>query len=143
MEGLALPLPVRVISELLGIPPADRDLLTQWSAALSRALDPDFLLTDEDRISQRDARDAFRAYLRDLLPVRRRSPGEDLISALVQVHDEGDTLTEDELIATAILLLIAGHETTRSLISGGALALFVIPASSPSCGSSQNSPSRP
>jgi cytochrome P450 len=124
VEGLAQPLPVRVISELLGIPPADRDLLTQWSAALSRALDPDFLLTDEDRISQRDARDAFRAYLRDLLPVRRRSPGEDLISALVQVHDEGDTLTEDELIATAILLLIAGHETTRSLISGGALALL-------------------
>jgi cytochrome P450 len=124
VERLALPLPVRVICELLGIPPADRDLLTQWSAALSRALDPDFLLTDEDRASQRDARETFRAYLRDLLPVRRQSPGDDLISALVQVHDEGDTLSEDELVATAILLLIAGHETTRSLISGGALALL-------------------
>ena len=124
MERLALPLPVRVICELLGVPPGDHDLLVGWSAALSRALDPDFLLTGDDRARQRDARDAFAAYLRGLLPVRRQFPGDDLISALVQVHDEGDALSEDELIATVILLLVAGHETTRSLIGGGALALL-------------------
>jgi cytochrome P450 len=56
--------------------------------------------------------------------VRRSFPGGDLISALVQVHDEGDALSEDELIGTVMLLLVAGHETTRSLIGAGALALL-------------------
>jgi cytochrome P450 len=124
VERLALPLPVRVICELLGVPPADRGLLVGWSAALSRALDPGFLVTEDERARQRDARDAFAAYVRGLLPVRRRFPGGDLISALVQVHDEGDALSEGELIGTVILLLVAGHETTRSLIGGGALALL-------------------
>jgi cytochrome P450 len=124
MEGLALPLPVRVICELLGVLPDDYDLLVGWSAALSRGLDPGFLLTDEDRARQRDARDAFAAYLAGLLPVRRQFPGDDLISALVRVHDEGDALTESELITTVTLLLVAGHETTRSLIGGGVLALL-------------------
>ena len=124
VEGLALPLPVQVICELLGVPPGDRDLLVGWSAALSRALDPDFLVSDDERARQRDARDAFAAYVRGLLPERRNLPGDDLISALVQVHDEGDTLNEGELISTVILLLVAGHETTRSLIGGGALALL-------------------
>jgi cytochrome P450 len=127
VERLALPLPVRVICELLGVRPDDRDLLIGWSAMLSRALDPGFLLTDDERAGQRDARDAFAAYLRGLLPVRRRFPGDDLISALVQVHDEGDTLSEDELIGTVMLLLVAGHETTRSLIGGGVLALLTHP----------------
>jgi len=124
VERLALPLPVRVICELLGVRPGDHDLLVGWSAALSRALDPDFLLTGDDRARQHDARAAFAAYLRGLLPVRRQFPGGDLISALVQVHDEGDALSEDELIAIVMLLLVAGHETTRSLIGGGALALL-------------------
>lgn len=124
VERLALPLPVRVICELLGVPPSDYALITEWSAALSRALDPGFLLTGANRVRQRDARNAFAAYLRGLLPVRRDFPGGDLISALVQVHDEGDALSEDELIGTLMLLLVAGHETTRSLIGGGALALL-------------------
>ena len=127
VERLALPLPVRVICELLGIRPDDRGLLVGWSAALSRALDPSFPLTDDERARQRDARDAFAAYLRGLLPARRRFPGDDLISALVQVHDQGDTLSEDELVGTVILLLVAGHETTRSLIGGGALRLLTHP----------------
>jgi len=128
ISGLALPLPVAVISELLGIPPGDRARLVTWSAALARALDPGFLITDEERQRQRAALDEFAAYLRALLPARRRSPGGDLISALIGVHDSGASLTEDELIGMCMLLLIAGHETTRSLIGGAVLALLRNPA---------------
>ena len=99
-----------------------------WSAALARALDPGFLISDEERLRQRTALDDFAAYLRGLLPARRRSPGGDLISALIGVHDSGASLTEDELIGMCMLLLIAGHETTRSLIGGAVLALLRYPA---------------
>ena len=128
ISGLAQPLPVAVISELLGIPPADRPRLVAWSDALARALDPPFLISEEERGRQRAARDEFAAYLRGLLPSRRRSPGGDLISALVGVHDAGGPLTEDELIGLCMLLLIAGHETTRSLIGAAVLALLRHPA---------------
>jgi cytochrome P450 len=124
IDMLALPLPVAVISELLGIPPADRPRLVAWSHGLARSLDPGFLVTEEERARQREARAEFAAYLRGLLPARRASPGDDLISALVSVHDAAGTLTEDELIALCILLLVAGHETTRSLIGAVVLALL-------------------
>ena len=127
IETLALPLPVAVISELLGIAPDDRPRLVSWSAALARSLDPGFLITEEERARQRDARDEFAAYLRGLLPARRRSPGDDLISALIEARDSGASLTEDELIGLCMLLLIAGHETTRSLIGAGVLALLSHP----------------
>jgi cytochrome P450 len=125
---LALPLPVRVISELLGIPPADRPKLVTWSEQLSRSLDPGFLIPPDVRAGMRAARDGFHEYLAALIPERRRSPGADLVSGLVQVHDYGGRLTEDEIITTCRLLLIAGHETTRSLIGGGVLALLRHPA---------------
>jgi cytochrome P450 len=128
ISGLALPLPVAVISELLGIPPGDRPRLVTWSAALARSLDPAFLVTDEERLRQRAARHDFDAYLCELLPSRRRSPGDDLISALIGVHDSGGSLTEGELLGMCMLLLIAGHETTRSLIGGAVLALLRHPA---------------
>jgi cytochrome P450 len=128
ISGLALPLPVAVISELLGIPPGDRPRLVAWSDALARALDPGFLISDDDRARQREARTEFAAYLRGLLPSRRRSPGGDLISALIGLHDAGGSLTEDELIGLCMLLLIAGHETTRSLIGASVLALLRHPA---------------
>jgi cytochrome P450 len=128
ISGLALPLPVAVISELLGIPPADRPRLVGWSDALARSLDPQFLISEEERGRQRAARDEFAAYLRGLLPSRRRSPGGDLISALIGVHDAGGPLTEDELVGLCILLLVAGHETTRSLIGAVVLALLRHPA---------------
>ncbi len=128
IAGLALPLPVAVISELLGIPVADRPRLVAWSDALARSLDPGFLISEEDRARQRAARLEFAAYLRGLLPSRRRSPGDDLISALIGVHDSGGALTEGELIGLCMLLLIAGHETTRSLIGSAVLALLRHPA---------------
>lgn len=125
---LALPLPVRVISELLAIPRADRPKLVTWSEQLSRSLDPGFLIPPDVRVAMRAARDGFHDYLAALIPERRRSPGADLVSGLVQVHDEDGRLTEDEIITTCRLLLIAGHETTRSLIGGGVLALLRHPA---------------
>jgi cytochrome P450 len=128
IAGLALPLPVAVISELLGIPVADRPRLVAWSDALARSLEPGFLISEEDRARQREARLEFAAYLRGLLPSRRRSPGDDLISALIGVHDSGGALTEGELIGLCMLLLIAGHETTRSLIGSAVLALLRHPA---------------
>jgi cytochrome P450 len=124
IEQLAQPLPVAVICELFGIAPDDRPLLVSWSAALARSLDPPFLIPAEERAGQQAARAEFATYLRGLLPARRHAPGDDLISALIQAHDEDGSLTENELIGLCMLLLIAGHETTRSLIGSGVLTLL-------------------
>jgi cytochrome P450 len=127
IETLASPLPVTVISELLGVPSADYDRLVAWSDALARGLDPAFLIPAEDRERQQVARAEFGAYLADLIAERRRSPGDDLVSALASVTDGGDVLSEEELIATCILLLVAGHETTTSLIGSAVLGLIKHP----------------
>jgi len=127
IEALASPLPVTVISELLGVPSADYDRLVAWSDALARGLDPALLIPAEDRERQQVARAEFGAYLADLIAERRRSPGDDLVSALASVTDGGDVLSEEELIATCILLLVAGHETTTSLIGSAVLGLIKHP----------------
>ena len=126
--ALAYPLPVIVISELLGVPPEDRDLFRGWSDALARGLDPDFLLPADDLARRDEARDQFAAYFTELADRRRTEPREDLLSALVAVWDEGETLSVDELLSTCVLLLVAGHETTVNLIGNGALALLRDPA---------------
>ncbi|HEY7487861.1 MAG TPA: cytochrome P450 [Streptosporangiaceae bacterium] len=124
IAALAYPLPVVVISELLGVPPEDQSRFKIWSDALARGLDPDFILPAEE-IELRDrAREEFAEYFRELAARRRTEPGDDLLSALVAVSDHGDVLTEAELLATCILLLVAGHETTVNLIGNGALALL-------------------
>jgi len=129
IAALASPLPVTVISELLGIPPADYERLVGWSDALARGLDPGFLVSAEDRERQQTARAEFGAYLSDLIAQRRRFPGDDLVSALAGVVDDGDVLSEEELVATCILLLVAGHETTTSLMgSAGSAALMLVGA---------------
>jgi cytochrome P450 len=127
IEALASPLPVTVISELLGVPSADYDRLVAWSDALARGLDPAFLISAEDRERQQVARAEFGAYLADLIAERLRSPGDDLVSALAGVTDGGDVLSEEELIATCILLLVAGHETTTSLMGSAVLGLIQHP----------------
>jgi cytochrome P450 len=116
------PLPVTVIAELLGIPDADRHHLRPWSAdiCLMYELDP-------PEASARKAVQAsieFGDYLRTLLAERRARPGEDLISALAAVVDDGDTLTEQELIATCVLLLNAGHEASVNGAGNGWWTLF-------------------
>ncbi|WP_395103502.1 cytochrome P450 [Actinomadura sp. SCN-SB] len=124
IAALAYPLPVILISELLGVPPEDRDLFKGWSNALARGLDPDFLLPLRDLTRRDQAREEFVEYFRELAARRRAEPRDDLLSALVAVRDGGEALSEEELLATCVLLLVAGHETTVNLIGNGSLALL-------------------
>lgn len=125
---LAYPLPVAVISELLGVPHEDHDTFADWSAVLARGLDSLMSEPDEaQRTEQMRASEDFRAYFEALADRRRGEPRDDLISALVAAEEAGDRLTMDELVSTALLLLIAGHETTVSLIGNAMLALLRVP----------------
>lgn len=128
VESLAWPLPVAVISELLGVPREDRDEFKDRSAALARGLDPEFLLPEELVAARDEALAQFAIYFHGLFEERRRHPTDDLLSALVAAHDGEDRLSDVELLSTAILLLVAGHETTVNLLSGAALALARDPA---------------
>jgi cytochrome P450 len=122
LPTVAEPLPVTVIAEMLGVPESDRHHLRPWSADICKMYE---LAPSEE--SQRDAVRAsgeFSEYLRTLSRERRARPGDDLISALAQVVDEGDTLTEDELIGTCVLVLNAGHEATVNVTVNGWWALF-------------------
>ncbi|MEV6023912.1 cytochrome P450 [Streptomyces sp. NPDC052036] len=122
LRDVAEPLPVAVIAEMLGIPEADRALLRPWSA--------DICGMYELHPSQETAHRAVRAsvefsdYLRELIATRRKEPGEDLISGLIAAYDEGDRLTEQEMISTCVLLLNAGHEATVNATVNGWWALF-------------------
>jgi cytochrome P450 len=119
---LAEPLPVTVIAELLGIPDVDRHHLRPWSAEICRMyeLHP----TEEDARAASAASVEFSEYLRGLIAERRARPTEDLVSELVHVVDEGDRLTEDEMIGTCVLLLNAGHEASVNVTGNGWWALF-------------------
>jgi cytochrome P450 len=122
ISRLAEPLPVTVIAELLGIPEADRHHLRPWSAEICRMyeLHP----TEEDGRAASKAALEFAGYLRDLIRERRAHPTADLISGLVEVVDQGDRLTEDEMIGTCVLLLNAGHEATVNVTGNGWWTLF-------------------
>ena len=132
VSQLAYPLPVRIISEMLGVPVDDHPRFAGWSARLAHSLQPAFGLTAEEAQARAEAADAasdeFAGYFRELIAVRRSQPAGDLLSDLIKAEDNGETLTEDELIATCILLLVAGHETTVGLISNAILALLRHPA---------------
>jgi hypothetical protein len=126
LSGMAEELPVGVIAELLGVPDADRPLLRPWSNAIVKMYEYGRTAELEDA-AERAAAD-FVAYLRGRVEHARRSPGDDLLSHLVQVRDaEGDRLTEDELVTTCILLLNAGHEATVNVSGNGLLALLTHP----------------
>lgn len=122
ISALAEPLPVWVIAELLGVPEADRGLLRPWSADICRMyeLHP----TAEDRRSSVAACEDFGDYLRSLAAERRARPGEDLISRLAGVVDDGRRLSEDELVGTCVLLLNAGHEASVNVTGNGWWSLF-------------------
>jgi cytochrome P450 len=128
VSQLAYPLPVRIISEMLGVPADDHPRFAGWSARLAQSLQPGFGLSEDEAVSRAQAAqaasDEFAAYFRGLIAARRASPADDLLTALVQAEDDGEMLTENELIATCVLLLVAGHETTVGLISNAILALL-------------------
>ncbi len=122
LSDIAEPLPVAVIAELLGIPAADRDRLRPWSADICRMYE--LAPTEDDaRIASR-ASVEFSEYLRDLSRDRRSRPTGDLISELALVVDDGERLSEDELIGTCVLLLNAGHEATVNVTANGWWTLF-------------------
>ncbi|MFE4373081.1 cytochrome P450 [Streptomyces sp. NPDC056835] len=122
LESVAEPLPVAVIAEMLGVPAADRALLRPWSAAIVGMYE----LNPSEETARRAvvASQEFSAYLRELISVRREKPGEDLISGLIAAHDQGEKLTEAEMVATCALLLNAGHEATVNATVNGWYALF-------------------
>ena len=123
IPALAHPLPVIVISEMLGVPAEDEDRFKGWSDLLARGLDPDFVVPPADLARRDQARVEFGGYFRELAARRRSAPGDDLLSGLVAIEE----LSEDDLIATCVLLLVAGHETTVNLIANGTLALLRSP----------------
>jgi cytochrome P450 len=115
LDALAFPLPIAVISELLGVPHDDRERLRGWSKAFTSGVP----LAELNRTAHEVS-----TYLADLVIAKRAQPTDDLLSDLVQVSDEGDRLSETELAAMALLLVVAGHETTVNLIGNSVLALL-------------------
>ncbi|MBB0242579.1 cytochrome P450 [Streptomyces alkaliphilus] len=116
LADYALPLPIRVICELLGIPFRDRDRFTEWTRTMVAAVTPEEIGAASMRMA---------SYFGDLIEEKRRAPGDDLLTRLVNVSDDdGGRLSRHELIATAVVLLTGGFETTVNLISSGVLALL-------------------
>ena len=126
VSQLAYPLPVRIISEMLGVPAGDHARFAGWSASLAHSLQPQFIAADRGpaAAAAQQARLEFAGYFRELIAARRARPADDLLSELIRAEDDGQHLSEQELIATCVLLLVAGHETTVSLISNAILALL-------------------
>ncbi|MEH7402716.1 cytochrome P450 [Gottfriedia acidiceleris] len=118
-------LPVFVITDLLGVPKEDRDLFRNWSDAFIKFIDFNTTMEDLELVSK-DILDASN-YFRNLISKRRIEPKEDLISNLIVAEESGDKLSEDEMIASCLLLLIAGHETTVNLITNGYYLLLKHP----------------
>jgi cytochrome P450 len=121
------PLPVYVIGKILGVPEVDLASFREWAGVLAEAIDYQFE-EDEGR-QERQTRSAIElyAYLTDIVQSRRKQPKDDLISQLIHAESEEGRMTEEELVATAILLLFAGHETTTNLIGNGTFSLLQHP----------------
>jgi cytochrome P450 len=128
---LAHPLPVTVICRLLGVPLEDEAEFSRASGLLAQALDPFFAVTGEPTAGMDEriaAAQWLREYLHGLVDQHRSRPSDDLMSRMIAVEESGDQLTEDEIVSTCNLLLIAGHETTVNLIANAILAMLRDPA---------------
>jgi cytochrome P450 len=122
---VAFPLPIAVFCHLLGIPAEDEASFRVWGNDVAATLEP-----QSDRARDARARSSERelgAYLRELVGKRRADPDDSLLSALIAAEEEGDRLNPDELVSTALLLLVAGFETTVNLIGNGTVALLAAP----------------
>ncbi|MCW2830372.1 MAG: cytochrome [Aeromicrobium sp.] len=121
----AEPMPVFVIADLLGVPRADHVRLRDWSQAIVRMYEPAVgALTKRAAI---EASEAFSAYVRDAVDQRRSTPRDDLISELMSARDDGQNLSDDELVASVVLLLNAGHEASVNVFGNGLHALLQHP----------------
>ena len=118
IRDFALPLPMTIITEILGVPSKGHDKFHRWSKAVVSLTSPSPTLRVIPSVWK------FLRYLRQFFKLRRRNPQDDLVSALIKAEEAGDKLNEDELLAMVFLLLIAGHETTVNLIGNGTLALI-------------------
>jgi cytochrome P450 len=119
---LAFPLPFTVISEMLGMPDGNRDEVRGWSHTLTKTLDP--ILSPEEVAASLAAANNMQAHVQDVLAWKRDHPADDLLTGLLAAEDEGDRLSEIELLDQVLLLYIAGHETTVNLIGNATLALL-------------------
>ncbi len=122
LEAFATPIPVIVIAELLGVPPARAPDLLAWSHAMVAMYQ--FGRTRQTEDAAVAATQAFAAFLRDYVRKRRHAPADDLITQLIAAEAAGDRLTEDELVSTCILLLNAGHEATVHVVGNGVKAVL-------------------
>lgn len=119
---LAFPLPFQVISEMLGMPDADRDELRGWAHTLTLGLEPVLARLHVDDILE--ASDRMTEHVLEAIAWKRTHPADDLLSALIDAEHEGERLTADELVDQVVLLFVAGHETTVNLIGNGTLGLL-------------------
>jgi cytochrome P450 len=128
IEEFAYPLPVIVICEMLGVPVEDHERFKHWGLDIARGLDA-IMLPPDSEVGKRSVsgRRALAEYFRALIAERRAAPRDDMLSALIAAEEAGDKLSEEELLASCILLLVAGHETTVNLIGNGTLALLKHP----------------
>ncbi|WP_436792924.1 cytochrome P450 [Actinospongicola halichondriae] len=119
---LAFPLPFQVISLMLGMPEGKTEELRGWSHTLAGSLDP--ILSDDQMLATLQAGQSMRTHLQEVIAWKRANPADDLLSAMIEQSDDGDALTDEELLHQLSLLFIAGHETTVNLIGNGMLQLL-------------------
>ncbi|SFL60359.1 Cytochrome P450 [Gracilibacillus orientalis] len=115
----AYKLPINVISDMIGVPKSDREQIYEWSEAIANGLGVGRI---DNEVSE--SLEAFSNYFTQLIEKKRQQPSDDLISELITIEEEGDKLTEKELLSMVQLLIFAGHETTSNLISTGTLILL-------------------
>src|SRR5579862_3605433 len=123
LSEFAYPMPVSVISEMMGVPEALHGTFANWSRAVALFRGSPNRTVEHAQAAQ-DAMQHFTEYFRNTVAERRRNKGNDLISLLIDIEEEGEVLTEEELYAQCIALLFAGHETTRNLIGNGMYTLL-------------------
>ena len=123
LRDYAMPYSVAVICSMLGVPRSDTELLLDWSHAIVKMYE--LSTTDDVRTAANNAAAEYIAYTRELIGEKRRRPDGLLVSGLVGVEDEGDVLTEDEIVSTTMVLLEAGHEATVNTLGNGTRALML------------------
>jgi cytochrome P450 len=127
IRDFAFPLPAIVIATMLGVPPEDRDQLNAWSESFGALLEGG-TLTMEDAFLALHGVSEFIAYFRQIIRERRSAPRDDLLQAMINAEEQGDALSEEELLGNCVLLMAAGHGTTMHLIGNGTLALLLNPS---------------